>query len=228
MTIEELEHRVSQLEKELQRYRDIEAIERLQKAYGYYIEHWMADELADLFADGPDVAVHLIGLGVFQGKEHVNRFFRSSMGNHPEFIHQVMQTSGIVTVAPDGMTARGRWNGFGVLAIPMGGGVKEEWLGGMYENDYVKQDGVWKIRVARHFPTYYAVPGKGIVKPERSAAVDPDYVFEEPMQPDIPDKFRPVYPSGCILPFHFRHPVTGKQTSENRINKSLGTELSNL
>ena len=224
MNIEEMEKRIKELEKQVRETKDIEEIERLQKAYGYYIEHWMSEELIDLFADGPDVAIHLIGMGIFRGKDHVRQFFNNDMGNDPEFIHQVMQTSGIVTVAPDGQTAKGRWNGWGVLAIPMGGGVKQEFLGGMYENDYVKQDGVWKIKVARHFPTYYSTPGEGIVKPEREAAIDPNYVRKEPIEPDIPDNIKVVYPSGYILPFHFKHPVTVKETSEKQKNTSRGME----
>jgi hypothetical protein len=185
----------------------------------------MSHELADLFAEGPDVALHLMGCGTFQGKESVRKFFLTYSGDNPEFIHQVMQTSGIVTVAPGSMTAKGRWNGWGVLALPMGGGVKQEFLGGIYENDYIKQDGVWKIKIARHFPTYYSSPGAGIVKPERAAAVPPD--AEEVIVPDIPDNYKVVYPSGYILPFHFKHPVTGKETSEREHNSSLGMEDEN-
>ena len=34
-------------------------------------------------------------------------------------------------------------------------------------------------------------------------------------QPDKPAKgIEYAYPSGYILPFHFKHPVTGKSTSE--------------
>jgi hypothetical protein len=222
MKIEELEARLKILEAKFRISQDIEEIEKLQRAYGYYIEHWMSDELIDLFADVPDVAIHLIGLGTFLGPKHVRQFFKNDMGKNPEFLHQVMQSSGIVTVDPDGKTARGRWNGWGVLAIPQGGGVTQEFLGGMYENDYIKQDVKWKIKIARHIPTYYAVPGKGFVKPERVAAIDPNYVAEDHMKPDIPDTIKPVYPSGYILPFSFKHPVTGKETNERKWNASLG------
>lgn len=222
MDINDLETRLQALEEKVRLSQDVTEIETLQKAYGYYIEHWMSDELTDLFADGPDVALHLVGLGVFQGKNHVRAFFQNDMGKNPEFIHQVMQTSGIVTVDPDGLTAKGRWNGWGVLAIPQGGGVKQSFLGGMYENDYIKQDGVWKIKVARHFPTYYSVPGEGIVKPERAAAVDQHSPDEIQLNPDIPDTVNVTYPSGYILPFHFKHPVTGKQTTEYQRNAELG------
>jgi hypothetical protein len=222
-TIEQLEARVIYLEQQLRISRDINEIERLQRAYGYYIEHWISDELTDLFADGTDSAIHLIGLGIFQGKDHIRKFFQSNMGKNPEFLHQVMQTSGIITVDPDGKTAKGRWNGFGVLAIPRENGVRQELLGGMYENDYVKQDGIWKILVARHIPTYFAFPGQGFVPPERSAVIDPDEVLKMHVEPDVPDNIKPVYPSSYIHPFHFKHPVTGKETGERQWFPGAGT-----
>lgn len=222
MKIEELEARLITLENKFRISQDIEEIEKLQRAYGYYIEHWMSDEIIDLFADDPDIALHLIGLGIFMGKNHVREFFKNDMGNNPEFLHQVMLGSGIVTVDSDGKTAKGRWNGWGVLAIPQGGGVKQEFLGGMYENDYIYQDGKWKIKIARHIPTYYSLPGEGFVKPERVAAINPNHVAGVHMKPDLPDTIKPVYPSGYILPFSFKHPVTGKETSEKQRNASLG------
>ena len=30
-----------------------------------------------------------------------------------------------------------------------------------------------------------------------------------------------AYPSGYILPFHFKHPITGKETSEGERNKRV-------
>jgi hypothetical protein len=225
MTIEELEARLSFLENQYRISQDIAEIERLQKAYGYYIEHWMSQELIDLFADGLEVALHLVGLGIYKGKDHVSMFFKNDMGKNPEFIHQVMQTSGIVTVDPDGQSAKGRWNGWGVLVIPQGDGVTQEFLGGMYENDYIKQNGKWMIKVARHIPTYYARPGQGIVKPERATIKNTGKTSEVHLQPDILDTVKPVYPSDFIFPFHFRHPVTGQETSEKqRFSKSASLE----
>jgi hypothetical protein len=49
---------------------DIEEIKRLQSAYGYYLEHWMADEVIDCFADGPDTTLCLYE-GTWLGKEIV-------------------------------------------------------------------------------------------------------------------------------------------------------------
>jgi hypothetical protein len=65
MTKQELETRVKMLEDKLEaisglelkvrRLDDIEEINKLQRAYGYYLEHMMVDDIIDLFAEGEDV-----------------------------------------------------------------------------------------------------------------------------------------------------------------------------
>jgi hypothetical protein len=53
----DLEARIKVLEDHLRTTRDIQEIERLQRIYGYYLEHWMAREIIDLFADGTDTGL---------------------------------------------------------------------------------------------------------------------------------------------------------------------------
>ena len=57
-------------------------------------------------------------------------------------LYDQMQLQGIVDVASDGKTAKGRWHMFAQEAEH---GKYARWGLGVYENDYVKQDGVWKI-----------------------------------------------------------------------------------
>jgi len=139
----------------------------------------------------------------------------------PEFMHQLMQLSPVVAIYPDGKTVKGRWYSFGGIAIPRGGGVRQSFVSGTYENEYVKENGTWKIKRIRWHLNYNAKPGEGWVKPERVAAIDPNAKFQGP-QPDIPDtRFEHQYPSGYIFPFHYKHPITGKETSEGVRNVSL-------
>lgn len=53
MKVEELEAKVKTLENQLRTLQDIEEIKTLQRAYGYYLEHWMASEIVDLFRTVP-------------------------------------------------------------------------------------------------------------------------------------------------------------------------------
>lgn len=54
--------------------RDIEAIKKLQKAYGYYVEHMMYPEIVDCFADSPDVILDWLE-GKYVGKTGVRKYF---------------------------------------------------------------------------------------------------------------------------------------------------------
>jgi hypothetical protein len=220
MKPEEMEAKIKSLETELRTVRDIQEIERLQRIYGFYLEHWMAREIVDLFSDGPDVALEWPE-GSYNGKASVERYFEGMERNDPEFLHQLMQLSPVIDVASDGKTARGRWYSFGGVSVPRGGGVGQSFISGTYENEYVKENGKWKIKKIRWHLNFSAKPGEGWVKPERVAAIDPNAKFSGPT-PDVPDtRYALQYPSGHIFPFHFTHPVTGKKTTEEQKNADL-------
>jgi len=217
MNTQEMEARIRDLETQLTGVIDIQAIEKLQRIYGYYLEHWMAAEIIDLFSDGPDVKLEWPE-GTYFGKEGVKRYFEGMETNDPEFLHQLMQLSPVIDIAADGKTARGRWYSFGGVSVPRGGGVGQSYISGTYENEYVKENGTWKIKSIRWHMNFSAKPAEGWVKPERVAAMNPSAPFNGP-KPDRPDtRFDLAYPSGHIFPFHFKHPVTGKKTTEDQRN----------
>ena len=145
MNIEELEAKMSSMESELNTMKDKEEIKQLQRIYGYYLEHWMADEIVDLFAEGPDVFLHFPE-GKYVGKETVKKYFKTMKADNPEFLHQLMQLSPVISINPDGKTAKGRFFCFGAIALPQNDGVFQVWGSGTYENEYVKEDGKWKIK----------------------------------------------------------------------------------
>ena len=62
----------------LQRLEDIQAIERLQRAYGYYVDKNLWDQVVDLFADKS--SVELDQRGIFLNKEGVRRMFLENRG----------------------------------------------------------------------------------------------------------------------------------------------------
>ncbi len=222
--IKDLENQVKTLGdqiKALQVLLDIEEIMKLQRAYGFYLEHWMYQEVIDCFSDSPEVECDFYPMGIWKGKEGVKRYFGHHKDYDPEFLHQIMQLSPIIHVAPDGKTAKGRWYGYGPIASPQGGGVTESLHSGTYEMQYIKENGIWKILKLAWRVNYVSTPGKGFVKPERQAAVDPNFKIQGSL-PDVVTKGASArYPSGYIFPFHYRHPVTGKKTSEEKINAGL-------
>jgi hypothetical protein len=113
------------------------------------------------------------------------------------FNHQQFQP--IVTVAPDGETAESRLQAF-VMAVAQWGDVT-------YENDYVKEDGVWKIRSLFAPFNMYTDYSAGWAQNARPAN-RPDS-FGPP--PDLPPSTVTLnYPNFYVAPFHFANPVTGR------------------
>jgi hypothetical protein len=220
--IEELKKQIRELREQIGKFQDIEEIKKLQRSYAYYLEHWMSEEIIDCFSDGPDVALEWLE-GTFLGKDGVRRYFSGLKQLDPAFLHQLMPVSGIIDIAPDGETALGRWYAFGALAIPMPKGAKQFFMCGTYENKYVKENGKWKIQRVKWNLNYEAYPGEGMLNQKFAAEEDTAYLSKLP-EPDMPPSgINPRYPSGYIFPFHYNHPVTGKKTTENKLNAELGS-----
>ena len=220
MNSKETEAKIKELEKKVATLQDIEEIQRLQKAYGFYLEHWMYQEVIDCFSDSPDTVLNLVA-GIYYGKEGVRRYFTGEKARSadPELLHQIMQLSGIVDIAKDGKTAEGRWYGFGAAALPTGKGVLQSLTAGIYTVEYIKEGGKWRILKLMWNPSIMASPAEGWVKPERVAAATPG--GHKSPRPDKQRELDTKYPSGYIPPFHYRHPVTGKKTSERKHNASI-------
>ena len=104
MKLKELEQRLKILEESVRTLQDVEEIKKLQRIYGYYLEHWQWEDIIDLFSDNTE-SIEISDLGVFLGKEGVKKFFRREKVL-PEFLHVMMQLSGVVDVDPSGKTAK--------------------------------------------------------------------------------------------------------------------------
>jgi hypothetical protein len=218
--IEALEKQVKEQQKEIRRLADIEAIKKLEKAYGYYVEHMMWREIIDCFSDSPDVCLDWLE-GKYLGKAGVRKYFERMESMPPEFMHQVMQIAGIVDIEPDGKMAKGRWYAFGGIFIPREDGMRRSFVTGIYELVYVKEDGVWKILSLKWVIPYAVRIPEGWALPED---VNRPYLageFKGP-RPDIDiDRDDGRYLSGYIFPFHYSHPVTGRPSSEDERNRKL-------
>lgn len=222
--LESLEQQVKQLsdeaakkDKRIQQLEDIDAIKRLQCAYGYYLEHWMGPEIIDCFAKSPDVAATFVE-GTYKGQEGIRRYFIRGAAMPPTFLHMVLQISPVITLDPDGIHAHGRWWGFGTIISRPTKPMDPIVMSVVYEMDYVKEDGVWKILVFRLMMTYAYNYGLGKPVGEAPAANGPENVQ---LSPDEWAQYDTQYPSGYIYPMHFVHPVTGKPSTEAAYNGKL-------
>jgi hypothetical protein len=212
MNLEELEAKVRELEDKVARLEDIEEIKRLQRIYGYYLDNCMWDEIVDLFSDDADF-VEIGDRGIFCGKEGVRRLFKDVIGvggrkSYGE-LRDHMQLQGVVTLGPDGKTAKARWRVWGCLAVPIDGVTRSMFVSGPYENEYVKENGKWLFKTMRWYLTFATPYEDGWVK---TPVLDIKRPYAESVvaQPDKPTSVHEPYPSAHIIPFHYEHPITGK------------------
>jgi SnoaL-like protein len=220
-----LVRQVEQLANEVALLNDVQAIRKLQHAYGYYLDKCLYDEVVDLFA--PAGEVHFMG-GAFKGRPglrrlYCERFRRNFTGGHNGpvygFLLDHLQLQDIVDVAPDRASARGRFRCF------MQAGSHESkkdapahmpsqwWEGGIYENEYVRENGVWQIRVLNYTAVYHGLYESGWAHtPPRFVPFFSETFPANPVGPDALVEPRPViWPDTSVVPFHYAHPVTGKR-----------------
>jgi hypothetical protein len=224
MNAREMEAKIKALEKKVGLLEDVNEVKRLQRVYSYYVMHMMRDEIYDCFADRDDVTLHWLE-GTWKGKKGVKRYFGVGT-NRPEpppgFLHQVMPIAGVVDVAPDGKTAKGRWYSFGGVAVPdqKTGKTNPSIVGGLYEIDYIKENGIWKFwKIDWIIPLSIRIPAESWMPVEALGRAIVN--FNAPGADEGFVKGDPRFVSGYIFPFHYNHPVTGKPTSESKKNAKL-------
>src|SRR5258706_8869950 len=140
------------LEYELASEMDTNQIRRVQYTYGYFIDKSQYNEMVDLFAD--DGEVWFLG-GIYRGKAGVRRlyierfqeqFTQGHNGPRYGWLLDHPQLQMVIDVAPDRRTAQAR--GRSVMQAGLhhtAAGKPRAWGGGgIYENDYVLEKGVWK------------------------------------------------------------------------------------
>lgn len=200
-----LEARLERAETRLTRMEDVEAVKRLQRAYGYYLDKGFWQAIADLFA--PSGTIEIAARGVYR-KDRIYPFLRDLIGQKrdglaPGQLMNHMQLQGIVTLSDDGSHAQGRWRAFIQVAQH---GQMAIWAEGPYECRYVKLDGVWMIESLIWFPTYYTPFDEGW-----ALTGLPSSARDESFPPDAPaTHIYQTYPAEVFVPpYHYRHPVTG-------------------
>lgn len=200
--------RIVELEERLERMADREAIQRLQNIYGYYIDNRMWGELADLFAD--DGASMEIGQrGNYIGKARIFRFLRDVLGGgrwgllKHEIINHI-QLQMVLTLDDDGRSAKARCRAIVQGNSPPGSG-KMLWAEGVYENEYVKEGDAWKIRRLWWVPTFYTQIDGFDKAVFQTAPASMEFPPDEPSLPSDEALGR------SFPPFHYSHPLTGRE-----------------
>ena len=215
--IEVLEAKMQKLEHELGIQKDIEEVRRLHYIYMYYNSNRMAKQLIDLVSENAD-SIEIAGRGVYYGKEGFRKNFVSEDGP-PDAIPKdvgwnfgncLFQLGGmdVITVADDRQTAKGR---FAVLTPVITGFPKNQRVSlnaGVYEQEFVKENDVWKIKKFKYVH-YFMVRFEDLkVKPHYSRWPD----AKNPA--DAPTTWYHPFPEAGVMPFHFKNPVTGETAPE--------------
>jgi len=198
--------RIEELADRLALVEDRDAIQRLQNIYGYYIDNRMWRELADLFAD-QGASIEIGQRGNYIGKERIFRFLRDVLGGgrwgllKHEIINHI-QLQMVLTIAEDRQSARARCRAIVQGNSPPGSG-KMLWAEGLYENEYVKEGGAWKIKRLWWVPTFYTLMDGFDKAVFQTAPASADFPPDAPSFP-ADDALGRSFP-----PFHYDHPLTG-------------------
>jgi len=203
-----LTQRLKQLAVEAERLEDVSAVKRLQRVYGYYLEAAQWDQIADLFSD--DGSIEIGQDGVYVGKERVRGYLHAlgggKVGLKQGQLNEHLQLQPVVDVSADGHTAKGRWR-----TLILAGQYHQQalWGEGPYENEYVKDNGVWKIHKVHWYQTFLVPYAGGWAK---NRDVNGGIFVSKRLPPDQPPTERyPTWPGVYIPPFHYKNPVTGAQ-----------------
>jgi hypothetical protein len=156
------------LESRIQKLEDIEEIKQLQVHYvnSFIKTDW--DEVIECFAENGTFNAHA---GSATGRAALNKFFkdrdhRNHIGKEGLFVvHPIIQV--------DGDKAKGSWLLYIQYALPRKLKVKmaelptddaPDWLQGYYENEYVREEGKWKISYLK-FRCRLWSPVSGVIGP---------------------------------------------------------------
>ena len=194
-TVDKLKHRITLLE-------DTDAVENLVSMYGYYLDKQQWDLLTELFST--DSTMEISERGVYKGKQSIRKALElfGPQGIETEHVHNHMQLQPVIHVAPDGKTAHVRNRALSQLGTFNKLGL---WMGGVYDNVYVKENGVWKIQKDHVYTTYFANYDGGWTHSPRPTAKPSDKI-----PPDAPATVHyDAFPGVNIPPFGYKHPVTG-------------------
>lgn len=123
-------------------------IKDLQYTYAQYGQYGLWDEMTSLFSDSAEINIirHGEENREIKGKKAINDYLMS-FGNGKQglpvgWLNNEIFMQPVVTLTGDGAKATGRWQTLNMRG-KLGG--EAHWSGGFQINDYVKEQGVWKL-----------------------------------------------------------------------------------
>lgn len=208
-----IDAQIDTLTRRVEKLEATRAIKKLQRAFGFYVDRGLWDDAADLFAADGTIEIGMDG--VYAGKARIRDYLERLHGGQPGLIYgqlnEWVTLQPVVDIAPDGMSGKARWRDLGML-----GQYKKhaEWRDGIYENDYVRDGGVWKIKSLHLYVNFVAPYDKGWARLKPGEGLQPS-ATSKAFPPDRPPSvaYKP-FPDVFVPPFHAPNPVTGKPVQE--------------
>lgn len=196
-----LKARLAAVEQRAQAAEDHLAVADLQRIYGYYVDKCQWEQVADLFAR--EATLEINGRGKFIGLARIREYMRHFGPPPPGLLMNHTQLQPVVHVAEDGRSAKCRCRSL-MMVGQMGG--EANWGECLYENEYVKEDGTWKIAVLKSYQVFYTPFDKGWALESLPLLG----AFDD-LPPDEPTEPYPVFPEMFVPPYHYKNPVSGRE-----------------
>jgi hypothetical protein len=204
--------RIHRLAQNVERAESVRAVKRVQEAYAQYSQFGLWTEMAALFADSAQLSY---GKDDAQGRRAIQNYFLTKFGEgkdglQPGGLHTQMVLRPLINVSADGQTAKGRWWEFSMTGQH---GVKAEWAAGIFENEYVRERGGWKISRMRYNPMFAGPYATGWRNLDEDQKIVPYHFTPEDTGIPVPD-----LPASALPPMDPKtNPATMLTALEHRI-----------
>ena len=195
-TLAELEERIAVMN-------DESLVRNLQAAYGYYVNRRMWDDVTDLFA--ANGVYELAGNGIYTGAKGVRKAHErmGPAGLTHGVLNDRLQFDTVTSIVPGRREAHVRGIEMGMLGEADKG--EGYWEVSVFDNRFVKENGIWKVREMRVFPLFRADYSKGWGKSRLTETLSGALAPDQPL---------PAADAGAqdrVIPaFVSTHPVNGK------------------
>ena len=189
-------------ELQLARAHSVRAIENLQAMYGYYIDKGQWKKASALFSR---TGTYEFGQsGVYVGNGHVERALSlmGPQGLEEGQLNNYVMVQPIINISEDNRTAKARWRS----DVQLSRAGKGRWGGGVYENEYVNDNGTWKFSKLHYYVTFWGDYDKGWVA--SPFPMDPPSTAIPPDRP--PSVVYEDFPKLQVVPYHYNNPVSNK------------------
>jgi hypothetical protein len=187
---------------QLARTHSVRALENLHAMYGYYVDEGQWNKAAALFSR--DGSYEFGQSGVYLGTASIERglSLMGPQGLEEGQLNNYVMVQPVIHVSADNRTAKARWrNDVQLSRAGLG-----RWGGGVYENEYVNDNGTWKISKLHYYVTFWGDYDLGLQA--KAFPMDPQSTTNPPDKP--PTAVYQSYPKLQVVPFHYDHPVNGK------------------